>query len=197
MGQYVYLYYVNHIIISIINFYYELKINLIYNIIHHKKYKQSNSNIDYQQTMCNHKISASRVKMDSITNNSMIASSIITGMLENYDFAESQRVGCQALSTFAHNEDNRKMISQEGGIETIIAAMNKFVLNDDVQKEACIAVQCLTNHDAANRTTVASEGGIHSIIMAMKTHQRCAAVQEEGCKALYNLAKSTHNKQLI
>ena len=122
--------------------------------------------------------------MVSNTNSSIIASSIITGMLENYDIAESQRVGCQALSNFAHSEDNRRIISQEGGIETIIGAMNKFISNDDVQKEACKALSNLAINDE-NKIRIAIEGGIRMIVSAMKNH-----VTHEDVKSLESIGNA-------
>ena len=135
-----------------------------------------------------------KIKEESL---SLTVSSIITNMLEYSDHANVQKGGCAALSDLARSEENKTIISHEGGIEVIINAMDNHILNVDVQKYSCKALSSLTHHSDENRVTVPSEGGIQVILRAMKLHSSHTGIQEAACRALYNLACDLGNSESI
>ena len=84
-------------------------------------------------------------------------------------------------------------LAKKGQLSAIIQGMLQYPGRENVQGQACAALNNLTAN-ADNQVKVAAEGGIRAILGAMQGHPASAQVQEHACCALLNLTVNDDNK---
>ena len=99
-----------------------------------------------------------------------------------------QKDAIVALRHLAYENDaSKKRVLDSGGVEAVVAAMNAFGDNAQVQRQACGAVAVFAVHSSlgdAGRSRVLSSGGLQSIISAMKRWPEDSQLLAAGLKAL-------------
>ena len=101
-----------------------------------------------------------------------------------------QRAACQTLADLAFEHLHSAKIADEGGIESIVAAMRGHKPDRDVQLQALRALGNLAVHGNEVQDLIAGHGGIESVVEALRSHAGDSAVQLQGLRALGNLAYS-------
>ena len=108
--------------------------------------------------------------------------------------------GCRELMKLAKNDDNKKSIAENGGIEAIHGVMDKHgTSNAGVAEYGCRALKNLAGSNADNKKRIGEAGGIAMILSMMEEHGKFSAgIALYGCCALWNLAyNNADNKRKI
>ena len=119
-----------------------------------------------------------------------------------------QAGGCRALAVFldarrvsiADLEARKKMVTVNGGIGALVAAMQQMPLHAEVQEQGCRALASLAKKSDENQTAISDGNGVEAIVSALShpAHRANASLHKHGCRALRNLAaKHSSNKGLI
>ena len=119
-----------------------------------------------------------------------------------------QAGGCRALAvlldasmvSIADLEARKKMVTVNGGIGALVAAMQQMPLHAEVQEHGCWALASLAKKNDENQTAISDGNGIEAIVSALShpAHRGNATLHIHGCRALRNLAaKHSTNKELI
>ena len=112
----------------------------------------------------------------------------------------SEELHREAFSGLCHltNSHNLKVVEKMGelgAIEPILAGMQAFMSDLELQKLACLAVHNLA-HVSHNANKIAAAGGIERVTTAMELHLNLD-VQLNGCGALQVLSISADNRSRI
>ena len=75
-----------------------------------------------------------------------------------------------------HQDDNKKLISNQGAISVILDAMRANEAHAGVQEQGCAVLENLA-HDNSNKVRIAEAGGIPVILVAMRAHTTHTGVQ--------------------
>ena len=83
-------------------------------------------------------------------------------------------------------------VVDDGGVVTLVAAMEQHAADAELQRYGCGALMNLSFSDAARTQAIVSAGGVAAIVAAivaaMSQHTADAEAQRNGCGALANLA---------
>ena len=118
---------------------------------------------------------------------------ILTMMHTHEGKAALQAEACRTLAIRASSADNQAKIVLAGGLERIMAAMDRHAGDTDVQDSACRALGQLAFGNTQYQIKMAAAGGLKRIITAMKRHTEKPSVQHNACGALLMFA--THNER--
>lgn len=117
-----------------------------------------------------------------------------------------QRACLKQLVELLHDEKNRKMALRAQVTSLVVAALEKYHDNAELQSLALHCVVFLARPIGGSEGMVFSpgmdsmsldaflDGGIKAVLRAMATHSRCADVQAMGCWSLVNLALNRQQK---
>ena len=107
--------------------------------------------------------------------------------------------GCRELMKLAKNDDNKKSIAENGGIEAIHGVMDKHgTSNAVVAENGCGALWNLAANNDDNKKRIGEVGGIAMILRMLEVQGASnIGVAKQGCGALRNLADNADNKRKI
>lgn len=117
--------------------------------------------------------------------------SIINAMKRFSNSSKIQTRGCKALAEMASKgSPNIMSIIDKGGSEIILTAMAKHRAEEDLQKEACRAIECMARDSDFAKQSFGLNGtnAITSILHAMRDHPSAAKLQRMACRALAAVA---------
>jgi hypothetical protein len=117
--------------------------------------------------------------------------SIINAMKRFSNSSKIQMRGCKALAEMAcKGTPNILSIIDKGGSEIILTAMEKHRAEEDLQKEACRAIECIARDIEIGKQSFGpnAKDAITSILHAMKDHPNAAKLQRMACRALASIA---------
>ena len=119
--------------------------------------------------------------------------SIINAMRRFSNSSKIQTRGCKALAEMAcKGLPNIESIIDKGGSEVILKAMEKHRAEEDLQKEACRAIECITHGSNQGKQSFGLNGkdAIVSILHSMGDHPNSAKLQRLACKSLSSIAEN-------
>lgn len=113
--------------------------------------------------------------------------SIISAMKRFSNSSKIQTRGCKALAEMAGKGlSNIESIIDKGGSEVILTAMEKHRAEEDLQKEACRAIEVITKNSNQGKHSFGlnAHDAIVAILNCMKDHADSAKIQRLACRAL-------------
>jgi len=116
--------------------------------------------------------------------------SIITAMKRFSNSSKVQSRGCKALAEVAAKGlSNVESLVDKGGPEMILTAMEKHRAEEDLQKEACRAIEVITKkyHKGKHAFGVNGHDAIVALIKSMEDHSSSPKIQRLNCRALASL----------
>ncbi|CAB9505812.1 expressed unknown protein [Seminavis robusta] len=117
--------------------------------------------------------------------------SIINAMKRFGNNNKIQTRGCKALAEMATKGlPNVESIVDKGGCDKILIAMEKHRAEEDLQKEACRAIECITRNNNRGKQAFGDNAKLATtaILHAMKDHPKAARLQRMACRALASIA---------
>lgn len=117
--------------------------------------------------------------------------SIINAMKRFSNSSKIQMRGCKALAEMAgKGMPNIMSIIDKGGSEIIMTAMAKHRAEEDLQKEACRAIECIARESDLGKQSfgINAKDGVLAILHAMKDHPKASKLQRMACRALASIA---------
>lgn len=129
----------------------------------------------------------------------MAAPKVISdAILTHKSVMQVQLWGCGAIWKMSGTERNQLAFVDAGALDGILAAMDRFIDDVDVQEKA---IATLSNLAAAedNLELLVDKGAVGQIVKAMNKHSQAESVQIMGCAAVANLAShdSPFKKQIM
>lgn len=113
---------------------------------------------------------------------------IVQAMKSNEESLTLQTKCCKLISALTFYHDGNKLaFHQAGAAETVVRAMNRFILSGELQKQGC-GTLCNLSSLQSHRENVIKAGAVESILAAMKVHPQNQKLQTKACFCLYNLA---------
>jgi hypothetical protein len=76
-------------------------------------------------------------------------------------------------------------MAELGGIEIVIAAMQKHATDAIIKNSGCGLLSNLAFENASNSVKISALCGIETILTAMVTHKADANIQQNGCWAIF------------
>ncbi|XP_029500735.1 armadillo repeat-containing protein 6 [Oncorhynchus nerka] len=123
---------------------------------------------------------------------------MMTLLADSYESQELTRQVLSALRAIAGNDDVKDAVTNAGGVQLIVIAMNRHMGNAQVCEQGCAALSVVALRKPNNCQVIMEEGGALAALLAMKTHPDEVNVQKQGCMLLRNLvARMTHFNQPI
>ncbi|KAJ8011620.1 hypothetical protein DPEC_G00060160 [Dallia pectoralis] len=123
---------------------------------------------------------------------------MMTLLADSYESHELTRQVLSTLRAIAGNDDVKDSITNAGGVQLIVIAMNRHMGNAQVCEQGCAALSVLALRKPNNCQVIMEEGGALAALLAMKTHSNELNVQKQSCMLLRNLvARMPHFTQPI
>ena len=117
--------------------------------------------------------------------------SIISAMKRFSNSSKIQTRGCKALAEMASKGlPNIESIIDKGGSEIILTAMEKHRAEEDLQKEACRAIEVITKNSNQGKQSFGynARDAIVALLNCMGDHPSSAKIQRLTCRALAGIA---------
>ena len=116
---------------------------------------------------------------------------ILTSMKLHLSNQEVQQFGCMTIRNLCLVEDNMHIISKEGGMISVLAAMKAHALRyEPIQAYGSDALALLVGgqDNNSNRIMMLAKQGITIVVNGMSTYPTSVPVQEQGCHFLHNMS---------
>lgn len=91
------------------------------------------------------------------------------------------------LKTLAGSDPVKGEIVKQGGLETIVEIMNKYIRNAGLCDVGCATIAALVLRFPAHSKTALESGAPDCIVKLMQVHAKNASVQTSACMAVRNL----------
>mmetsp|Transcript_15524 Transcript_15524/g.37596 ORF Transcript_15524/g.37596 Transcript_15524/m.37596 type:complete len:139 (-) Transcript_15524:159-575(-) len=75
------------------------------------------------------------------------------------------------------NVQNRTRAGSAGAVEAVVAAMSSHPLNVSVQREACVALEIMTDADLQNQTRAGDAGATEAVLAVITAQPLSASTQ--------------------
>ena len=116
--------------------------------------------------------------------------------MQNDPREEVQAAGCLALAQISERPDGRVAVSDNGGIEIIVAAMMSAGSEEiEVLAHGCSALANLALGEG--EMAVIAKSGLDAVLEAARTHPKEVAIQRKACLALGNLAFGSEGEATV
>eukprot|EP01027_Heterolobosea_sp_BB2_P007410 GEZU01011033.1.p1 GENE.GEZU01011033.1~~GEZU01011033.1.p1 ORF type:complete len:424 (-),score=53.45 GEZU01011033.1:278-1549(-) len=119
---------------------------------------------------------------------------LILKMMARYPLEDKLQLhGCCALGNLAIADENKKAISDLGGLLLILKAIRTFQDSADVLDYAFYVLEEVSFGDSSNQEIITNAGGLDLIMKVVQKHPTHVKIQEEACGTLYNLLQFEPN----
>lgn len=125
----------------------------------------------------------------------LAAPKVISALLSAARPVETKARACLAIATLAENDQGRKIVLTQGGVDAVIGAMRGFTQEAALAANGCAALANLALGDG--EAAVRAGQGIEATLEAMAAHAARAEVQAKGCLALTNLSFSSEGEAQV
>lgn len=105
------------------------------------------------------------------------------------------RCVCLALKMISNNDENKRILVQNGGLDAILLAMSTHTQSSTLQEQCLAALSSLALRHPGNCTTIVEKHGVISTLSAMERFPAAAGVQRSACLVLRNIV--ARNKEYV
>ena len=120
---------------------------------------------------------------------------LVQGISRHLEHARFCQFACVALKMISNNDANKKLLSENGGINAVLMALGTHADVVQVQQQGVAALSSMTLRQPKNCTAIAAMHGVNTVVNAMTRHPNAAEVQRSSCLLIRNLV--SRNPELV